>query len=99
MKKASLISIMAMGVFLNGCSKPATNEQILSALQKCPSIRTDIRFHRTTRSMGVTDKVIKQSDLRGWLSECEKEKKLENDPNSEQNIIKRQRSIINDDDY
>lgn len=98
MKKATLFGILAIGLFLNGCSRPATNEQILNALQKCPSIRSDIEFHRSHSVVGMrgNPKVIKKSDLRSWLSDCEKEKKLKNDPNSEQNIIERQRSLIGD---
>lgn len=93
MKKLSLVILCFL---LTGCSRPATPEEIKSALNKCDQIGWNIAFHKKRGGFGManTPKIIKKSHLRKWLKECEKKRKSKEDPNSEENIIKRQQEIF-----
>ncbi|EPB4516206.1 hypothetical protein ACRJAL_003757 [Acinetobacter baumannii] len=96
MKKILLSLNVFCLCFLVGCSEPATPEEIKSALNKCIGIKWDIAFHEERGGFGGASKpkIIKKSDLKKWLKECEKRRKSREDPNSEENIIKRQQSVL-----
>ncbi|UUS62528.1 MULTISPECIES: hypothetical protein [unclassified Acinetobacter] len=82
---------------LVGCSKPATPEEISTALNECPGIEIDIRSHtKRAGMMRFEPKIIKKSDLRGWVKDCQKKRSISEDPNSEENIIRNQQRVIGD---
>ncbi|MBL8281935.1 MAG: hypothetical protein JNJ87_08655 [Acinetobacter junii] len=90
--KAKII-IFLIPMSLIACSSPASTEDIKKALNECPDVALDIKVK--TSDFGFSGgSVVTKRNLKSYLKDCLKEVEKAKDPNSKQNIINRQRALV-----
>ncbi len=90
-KTKNIFLLIPIGLI--ACSSPASTEDIKKALNECPSVAIDIKV-KTSGYGVIGGSVVTKRNLKSYLKDCLKEVEKAQDPNSEQNIIERQRALV-----